>query len=94
MLSKITTGYQITIPSFFRKLTDIQIGDYIELKNEGSKLIIEPLNIRNNKEALVKFNDIFQEEIKDEFFNNLSEDKIMNIVNKEIKNSRNDENGN
>ena len=88
MLGKVTTGYQITIPAFFRKLSNIKIGDHINIKEEGNKLIIEPINIRDANKALMKFNDIFKDEIKDANFNSLPEGEVMDVINDEIKQSK------
>ena len=93
MLGKITTGFQITLPAFFRKDTNVKIGDYVDIRQEDHKLIITPVTVNEKKEAIIKFNSIFSKEISDKNFNQLSEEEVIKIVNNEIKQSR-DENSN
>ncbi len=86
MLSKVTTGYQITIPSVFRKKESINIGDYIDIVEENGKLVISPVTINKRNRAAESFNSIFNE--KDGFFSGMTEESVMGLVAQEIKHSR------
>ena len=89
-ISKITTGFQITIPANYRKDNKLNIGDYVCFRQDHNKLIIEPIERIDEKRqnALTAFNDLFKEEVYDKNFSKLSEEEVMKAVNKEIKLSR------
>lgn len=42
-MSKVTRKGQITIPASFRKKNAIREGSFVEIIDEGQKLIIEPI---------------------------------------------------
>jgi len=42
-VSKVTRKGQVTIPSFFRRKYNIQEGTKVEMIEEGSRLILEPV---------------------------------------------------
>ncbi|MES2676775.1 MAG: AbrB/MazE/SpoVT family DNA-binding domain-containing protein [Pseudomonadota bacterium] len=89
-INKITTGFQITIPADYRKQNHLKIGDYISFRQDKNKLVIEPLEKKQDsqkKNALKAFNDLFKQEISGDF-DGLSEQQILKVVNKEIKLSR------
>jgi len=82
---KINRGYQLTLPQTFRDAYHLQIGDYLRIHEEQGKLIIEPVNLvsKNPVEALEALFDSAASN-----FNDLSEEEIMALVQKELKKSR------
>lgn len=82
---KINRGYQLTLPQTFRDTCHLQIGDYVRIKEEGGKLIIEPVSI-TSKDPLQALGALFSSAT--DAFSGLSEDEIMKLVRKEIKKSR------
>lgn len=88
MISKITTGYQITIPASFRKATNMKVGDYVDIQDQDNYLIITPAKIEDRDKLMAEFDSIFKEKpIKSEL-SKLSEEDLLKEVRKEIKKSR------
>jgi AbrB family looped-hinge helix DNA binding protein len=83
-LRKIARGYQITLPPEFRDEFHLNVGDYVEVSEENGRLIIEPVEIKK-KNIASQFDDIFKNQ-KDRLIT--SEDKILEMVRKEVKLSR------
>ena len=88
MLGKVTTGFQITIPAFFRNKANIKIGDYVDIQEENSQLIVTPISLNKRNQTLSRLKEILNTQVPNGEFENLSEDEILKIVNHEIKQSR------
>lgn len=87
LIKKISAGYQITIPTDFRKNHNLGIGSMISIYTEGNKLIIEPFS--NKSEALQALQSLFAS--PPDKFKNLSEEEVSQTVAQEIKLSRNNQ---
>lgn len=85
-INKITTGFQVTIPAFYRKNHDLNVGDYLAFRQDGNRLIIEPFD--SKKETLELFDSIFKKEIKKGPLSKLGEKKLNQVIAKEIKLNR------
>mgnify|MGYP000094192966 FL=1 len=46
---KVTRRYQVTLPKSIREKLGIQIGDFLRVKVENGRIILEPLISRKNK---------------------------------------------
>ncbi len=44
-LMKIRKNYQITIPNSLRKKLNLAIGDYVEIENQDSQIILTPVKL-------------------------------------------------
>ena len=44
MIITVSKGQQITIPSEYRKMLSLRVGSKLELKREGNKIIIKPID--------------------------------------------------
>lgn len=84
LIKKISAGYQITIPTDFRKTHNLDIGSMISIHTDGNKLVIEPFS--HKSEALQALQSLFA--ATPDKFKNLSEQKVSETVAQEIKLSR------
>ena len=84
LIKKISAGYQITIPTDFRKTHNLDIGSMISIHAEGNKLIIEPFS--HKSKALQALQSLFGN--TPDKFKNLSEQEVSKTVDQEIKSSR------
>ena len=78
---KITTGFQITIPTDFRKENNLHIGSMVSVHTENGKLIVEPF--QHKSEALKKLKALFAQDTQE--FEKLSEKEISQTITKETK---------
>ncbi|MFC1659780.1 AbrB/MazE/SpoVT family DNA-binding domain-containing protein [Pseudomonadota bacterium] len=69
---KITRGYQFTLPSEFRIENNIKEGDYIEVRSEDGRLIIEPVSFKK-KDPIENLKTLFASQTKDKYFDSKSE---------------------
>ncbi len=50
---KLLTGFRITIPKEVRERWDLRVGDEMELKVEGDKIVIRPLKLPKDPVLLI-----------------------------------------
>lgn len=50
-LMKITRGGQITLPAPLRKALGIEIGDYVEVRQEDNRLVLSPKHVIDKEQA-------------------------------------------
>jgi AbrB family looped-hinge helix DNA binding protein len=86
-IRKISRGFQVTIPQEFREDFGLQIGDMVEFEKNEDGLKIRPIELISRKETIKSLKKVFSDQQKNEF-SSLSEDEIMEIVNKEITQHR------
>lgn len=51
MLSKVTSKGQISIPAELRKVSGIEVGDYVELEAKDGKLVLTPKLLIDKEQA-------------------------------------------
>ena len=66
MITKISKGYQITIPAKVRHKFGLEIGTALDIEENGKEIVIRPLH-KATKNSL---NKLFRE--SDEYTNNLT----------------------
>ena len=49
-LVKIKTNFQITIPQSIRQKINVNIGDYLEVKDEGGRIVVCPVKIVSSED--------------------------------------------
>ena len=70
MITKISKGYQITIPAKVRHRFGLDIGTAIDVEERGKEIVIKPLS-RTAKDEL---KELFKE--SDKYVNNLTPEQL------------------
>jgi AbrB family looped-hinge helix DNA binding protein len=86
-IRKISRGFQVTIPQEFRKELGLNIGDMVEFEKSENGLTVRPLEIMKRIEIVKSLKKVLSDQ-QDNVFSKLSEDEIMDLVNKEINQYR------
>lgn len=86
-IRKISRGFQVTIPQEFREELGLKIGDMVEFEKNEDGLTVKPVEIIKRSNIVKSLKKVLSGQ-QDNDFSNLSEDEIMDIVNKEIKQYR------
>ncbi|MBF0608135.1 MAG: AbrB/MazE/SpoVT family DNA-binding domain-containing protein [Candidatus Magnetobacterium sp. LHC-1] len=91
-LSKVNRNFQITLPTEFRKRFNIQEGDFLEVVENEEGVIVRPVEIAiRRKQVVEKLHEIY-DEISQNPYANLPEEQVMEIVNEQIKQAREEKN--
>lgn len=53
-VTRITSKGQMTIPANLRKALRIKSGDYLAVSREGSRIIVEALNVKQTGEGIIR----------------------------------------
>lgn len=48
---KVRAKYQVTIPEKVRRQVGLEVGDYVEVEAQGSKIVIKPKKLPNKGNA-------------------------------------------
>ncbi len=83
---KITRGFQITLPPFFREKNNLQVGDTIEIIEKDNELILKPK--RTKQDILNHLFKTLDESVGKSDYKDLSEEEILQMADEEIKKSR------
>ena len=66
MITKISKGYQITIPAKIRKQFDLTIGTPIEIEVKKEEILIKPFNAKKEMARLFKESEKFKHNLSPE----------------------------
>ena len=75
MITKISKGYQITIPAEVRHKFGLDVGTSIDIEERGKEIVIKPLS-RTTKDEL---KELFKE--SDKYKNNLTPEQLEELEN-------------
>ena len=53
-LVKIKTNFQITIPQSIRQKINVNVGDYLEVKDEDGRIVVYPVRIVSSEDKTAK----------------------------------------
>ncbi|MBI2176090.1 AbrB/MazE/SpoVT family DNA-binding domain-containing protein [Candidatus Woesearchaeota archaeon] len=70
MITKISKGYQITIPAGVRHRFGLDIGTPIDIEERGREIVIKPVG----KATKSSLNELFKE--SDKYVNNLTPEQL------------------
>jgi AbrB family looped-hinge helix DNA binding protein len=87
-LVKIKEKFQVTIPVSIRKAADLDIGDFLEAEIREDGILLIPKTITDRTVLLKKFRAAFSEPVPDKAFTGQSEEALMTIANKAVKETR------
>jgi len=87
-LVKIKEKFQVTIPASIRKAADLDIGDFLEAEIREDGILLIPKTITDRTVLLKKFRAVFSEPVPDKAFAGQSEEALMTIANKAVKETR------
>ncbi|MCP4402586.1 MAG: AbrB/MazE/SpoVT family DNA-binding domain-containing protein [bacterium] len=82
-IRKINRRYQITIPPRFRERFHLEVGDHLEIEEDGDRLVISPLDLRRRQVA-EELHQLFEDAEGSE----MTEEEAMELAIREIKESR------
>lgn len=68
-LRKISRGFQITLPQEFRDRHCLEIGDFIEVIEEGDRVVLKAFRAQNSESPVDKVLKLLASEHEDESFN-------------------------
>ena len=83
-LRKITRGYQITLPRFFRDKHHLEVGDVVELLEEDGNILIKPLRKEDRQNAAKRLISLLQADA----LNPMAEEDILTMIKEEKKKIR------
>lgn len=66
MITKISKGYQITIPAEIRKKFDLGIGTPIDVEAKKEEIVLTPFNAKKEIEKLFKESEKFKHNLSPE----------------------------
>ncbi|MFZ2633761.1 MAG: AbrB/MazE/SpoVT family DNA-binding domain-containing protein [Desulfosalsimonadaceae bacterium] len=87
-LVKIKDKFQVTIPASIRKAAELDIGDFLEAEVREDGILLTPKTLTDRNALLKKFRKVFSEANPDKTFAGKSDDALMKIATKEIKETR------
>jgi len=80
---KITRGFQITLPKFFREKNNLSVGDLVEVVRDGSNFLLKSFKKEEGKEkALESLVNILDEPTSNDF-RGKDEKDIIDLIDKE-----------
>lgn len=89
---KITRGYQITLPRFFRDKHHLEIGDVVELLEEDGNILIKPLHKQDRQNAAKRLINLLEDQ--ENALNTMAEEDILSLIKEEKKKMRESKNEN
>jgi len=82
-IRKITRGFQITLPKFFREKNNLNVGDLIEVLQEGDSVLLRSVKREEDKEkAIESLLNILEEPVSEDF-KEKNEEEIVALIDKE-----------
>ncbi|KWT94602.1 AbrB/MazE/SpoVT family DNA-binding domain-containing protein [Candidatus Magnetominusculus xianensis] len=86
MLRKVNRNFQITLPVKFRKRFDVHEGDLLEVVESEGGFIFRPVELK--RKQVLKELYVIYEKLSDNPYADLPEDEVMEIVNRKIREVR------
>ena len=78
----------MTIPASIRKTADLDIGFFLEAEIRKDGILLIPKTITDRNVMLKKFRTAFSEPVQDKAFAGKSDEALMKIANKAVKETR------